>query len=111
MIDGGKGKVFDIPCKFCGAQPGNRCVSLFGRRRLDVPHVDRTRDFLKKKKEFMADTQRFNLKDAIASDDVVRQMRVILSGLPIAVAVSAADIVKDDVHRQLQFGHSQFAGE
>ncbi len=57
------------------------------------------------------DTQRFHAADASASDEAVTQIRMILNGLPIAVAVSAADIVKDDVHRQLQFGHSQFAAE
>lgn len=59
----------------------------------------------------MADTQRFHATDAIASDAAVAQMRAILNSLPIAVAVSAADIIKDDVHRQLQFGHAQFAAE
>ncbi len=57
----------------------------------------------------MADTQRFHAADAEASNDAVAQMRAVLNGLPIAAAVSAADIVKDDVHRQLQFGHAQFA--
>jgi len=59
----------------------------------------------------MADTQRFHAADAEVSNDAVSQMRAILNGLPIAVAVSAADQVKDDVHRQLQFGHAQFSPE
>ena len=52
--------------------------------------------------------QTYKADDSRLSNDAVEQMRAILNGLPIAVAVSAADTIKDDVHRQLQFGHIGF---
>jgi hypothetical protein len=56
----------------------------------------------------MADTQHFHADEATAANEAVATIRALLDGMPIAVAVSVVDTVKDDVHRQLQYGRSQF---
>jgi hypothetical protein len=56
----------------------------------------------------MVDTQKFSKAEADASNAAVESIRGIIDQLPIAVAVSAVDIVRDDVHRQLQYGRAQF---
>lgn len=57
----------------------------------------------------MADTQKFSAQEANSSNDAVAKIRQLLDGVPIATAVSAVEIVRDDVHRQLQYQRAQFA--
>lgn len=54
------------------------------------------------------DTQHFHADDANKANQLVSQMRALLDGQPIAVAISAVEALKDDVHRQLQYGRAQF---
>lgn len=56
----------------------------------------------------MPESQKFRAADAEKSNDAVSKIRAVIDGLPIAVAASAIDVVRDDVHRQLQYGHGGF---
>ncbi len=52
--------------------------------------------------------QVFRADDARKANGVVEEIRRLLDNQPIAVAASIVDTVKDDVHRQLQFGRDLF---
>lgn len=53
-------------------------------------------------------SQKFRGDDARKTNALVEQLRALLEGQPVAIAVTAINIVKHDITAQLQFKRTEF---